>query len=244
MALQKIGQISKLVRYPVKSMAGIGMTSADLGWYGLPGDRRFALRRLEESGGFPWLTAGRLPALITYRPCDFDESSAELLPQRVETPDGELFDIRGAALRREIGDRFGSPVEIMQLKQGIFDDAVISAITNSTIAQVCREAGVPVDSRRFRPNIVLDCSGCDPFGEDDWLGGLLIFGDGEGAPAIHVTKRDIRCMMINLDPETAKQDAKVMKAAVRLNDNNAGLYATVVRTGTIRAGDTVWLERI
>ncbi len=46
-------------------------------------------------------------------------------------------------------------------------------------------------------------------------------------------------MMINLDPETAQQDARVMKTVVRLNQNTAGVYAAVVRTGRIRAGDRV-----
>jgi uncharacterized protein len=58
---------------------------------------------------------------------------------------------------------------------------------------------------------------------------------------VHVTQRDLRCMMINLDPDTAKQNAGVMKAAVRLNQNNAGAYGTVVRTGELRVGDTVAL---
>jgi MOSC domain-containing protein YiiM len=33
-----------------------------------------------------------------------------------------------------------------------------------------------------------------------------------------------------------------MKTVVRLNENNAGVYATVVRTGTIHVGDRVsWM---
>jgi MOSC domain-containing protein YiiM len=48
-------------------------------------------------------------------------------------------------------------------------------------------------------------------------------------------------MMINLDPETARQDARVLKTVVRLNKNNAGVYGTVVQTGTIRVGDPVSL---
>jgi len=32
-----------------------------------------------------------------------------------------------------------------------------------------------------------------------------------------------------------------MKTVVRLNENMAGVYATVVRTGTIRVGDRVHL---
>ena len=46
-------------------------------------------------------------------------------------------------------------------------------------------------------------------------------------------------MMLNLDPETAEQDARVMKTVVRLNQNNAGVYATVVRSGMIQVGDRV-----
>jgi uncharacterized protein YcbX len=52
---------------------------------------------------------------------------------------------------------------------------------------------------------------------------------------------DERCVMVNLDPETGKQDARVMKTVVRLNRNNAGVYATVARTGIIRVGDPVAL---
>jgi MOSC domain-containing protein YiiM len=48
-------------------------------------------------------------------------------------------------------------------------------------------------------------------------------------------------MMLNLDPETAEQDPRIMKTVVRLNKNNAGVYATVVRSGTIRVGDRVSL---
>ena len=47
--------------------------------------------------------------------------------------------------------------------------------------------------------------------------------------------------MINLDPDTATQDARVLKTVVRLNNNNAGVYGTVVQTGTIRVGQPVSL---
>jgi uncharacterized protein YcbX len=69
---------------------------------------------------------------------------------------------------------------------------------------------------------------------------MLVFGD-DSQPVVSVTLRDERCMMINLDPETADQDPRVLKTVVRLNQNTAGVYATVVRTGTIRVGDRVRL---
>jgi uncharacterized protein YcbX len=69
----------------------------------------------------------------------------------------------------------------------------------------------------------------------------LMFGDSDPRPAVRVTMRDLRCMVINLDPEAGKQDARVLKTVVRLNENNAGVYAVVVRPGTIRVGDHVTL---
>lgn len=236
-----IGHVEELVRYPVKSMAGQKMESTTLGWHGLPGDRRFAFRRIDNASGFPWLTASRLPALIGYEPTDFDESSDEALPGSVRTPSGVEMDIRGDELSREVGALFGSEVEMMQLQQGIFDDAVISAISTATVSHICSQAGVPIDGRRFRPNIVLKCHDANPFQENDWLDVLLSFGESEQAPAIHVTKLDERCMMINLDPDKARQNAEVLKTTVRLNNNFAGVYATVVRTGVIRVGDPVMI---
>ena len=135
-------------------------------------------------------------------------------------------------------------MELMQLKHGIFDDASISVLSRATIAAISREAGVQVDARRFRANILLETDDGAPFEEDHWASGRLLFGESEPRPAISVTAHDVRCMMINLDPDTAKQDSRVLKAVVRLNSNNAGVYGTVVQTGTIRLGQSVSLEPI
>ncbi len=237
----KIGRVAELVRYPVKSMAGASIKSANIGWHGLQGDRRFAFRRLDNTSGFPWLTASRLPGLILYRPSGVNELEGELQPAHVLTPQGNCFQLLSKELRGEISDLLGSGVEMMQLKQGIFDDAVISVINLATITHVCDEAGVNADSRRFRPNIVLECDKPEPFAEDGWVGGMLVFGNVESGPAVQLTKRDERCVMINLDPETGNQDPDMLKATVRLNDNHAGLYGTVVRVGQVNVGDPVTL---
>jgi uncharacterized protein len=71
------------------------------------------------------------------------------------------------------------------------------------------------------------------------VGRTLTFGGADTWPVLSVTLRDERCMMVNLDPETARQDPQVMKAVVRLNENCAGVYGAVVRRGVIRIGDVV-----
>ena len=236
-----IGHVCGLARYPVKSMAGTASESAFLGWHGLGGDRRFAFRRVGEPGGFPWLTASRLPELLLYHPFGLEESTGEPLPTHVRTPAGAQAELRNAALEREIAERYGGRVELMHLRQGIFDDASVSVISRTTIAAVGREAGLDLDPRRFRANILLETHAQQPFEEDRWVGGRLVFGESEPRPAVSITAHDVRCIMVNLDPDTGKQDPGVMKAAVRLNANKAGVYGTVVQTGTIRVGQPVSL---
>lgn len=236
-----LGRVCELSRYPVKSMAGTAVPSATLGWHGLAGDRRFAFRRTEDRSGMPWLTASRLPELLRYQPVGFDERRGEPLPTQVRTPSGAHLDLHSAELQAEIAERFGSGVELMHLRHGIFDEGAVSVISLATMAGIGCEAGLDLDRRRFRANIVVETDGSEPFLEDRWVGGTLVFGDGDPRPAARVTMCDERCVMINLDPETGEQDARVMKTVVRLNRNNAGVYATVARTGLIRVGDPVAL---
>lgn len=236
-----VGYIHELARYPVKSMAGVATKSAFLGWNGLQGDRRFAFRRLNDNSGFPWLTASRLPELLLYQPLGIDETADQPVPTHVRTPDGIELALRSAELQNTIAEKFGSPVELMNLKLGIFDDAPVSVINLATISAIGQEAGTDLDIRRFRANIVIASEATEPFLEDGWLGGRLVFGDKEVGPVVNMAMRDLRCVMINLDPDTAQQDPRVMKAAVRLNDNNAGAYGTVARTGQLSVGQSVSL---
>jgi uncharacterized protein YcbX len=236
-----IGQVHELVRYPVKSMAGVATNSAFLGWHGLLGDRRFAFRRLNDSSGFPWLTASRLPELLLYQPLGVDGTADDPVPTHVRTPEGLDLALRSAELQTRVSEKFGSTVELMKLKHGIFDEASVSVINLATIAAIGREAGQDLDTRRFRANVVIASDAKEPFGEDDWIGGRLVFGETEDGPMLSVTQRDPRCVMINLDPDTAEQDQRIMKAVVRMNDNNAGTYASVARTGQISVGQSVSL---
>jgi uncharacterized protein len=236
-----LGHIHQLVRYPVKSMAGVATDSAFLGWHGLQGDRRFAFRRLNDNGGFPWLTASRLPELLLYQPLGLDEKAEEPAPTHVRTPEGMDLALESAELQKSVAEKFGSAVELMKLKHGIFDEAAVSVINLATISAIGRAAGRDLDTRRFRANIVIAAEATEPFLEDGWLGGKLVFGGQEAGPTVSMTMRDQRCVMINLDPDTANQDPRVMKAAVRLNGNNAGAYGTVARTGQISVGQPVSL---
>ena len=81
-----------------------------------------------------------------------------------------------------------------------------------------------------------------PFQEEEWLGRVLSFGEGEHAPAITVTMRDVRCAMVNLDPDSARAAPEMLKAVVHANQNNAGIYGTVARTGPLVVGQPIMLH--
>jgi hypothetical protein len=71
---------------------------------------------------------------------------------------------------------------------------------------------------------------------------MLSFGEGDDAPAITVTMRDVRCSMVNLDPDSASPAPEVLKAVVRANQNNAGIYGAVTRIGRLAVGQTIILH--
>ncbi len=128
---------------------------------------------------------------------------------------------------------------MMHLKHGIFDEASLSVISSTTVREIGRLAGQALDIRRFRPNVVIRSLIAIPFEEDRWVGGVLSFGEGADAPAISVTLRDVRCSMVNLDPDSAASAPEVLKTIVGLNQNNAGVYGTVVCGGRLAAGQKV-----
>lgn len=237
----EVGRIAALYRYPVKSMRGEALETAALGWDGLDGDRRFALRRLDARSDFPWLSASRLPELVCFTPERHDPNPRDS-PTHVRTPEGERMPLFSRELAAEIERRAGSPVEMMEMKHGVFDEASVSVIATETIAEICRLAGHDSDVRRFRPNILVRATNPAPFEEDRWVGGVLTFGDANDAPAVTITQRDVRCAMVNLDPDGGLRDPALMKTVVRVHDNTAGVYATVARTGRLAVGQAVVLH--
>ena len=238
----EIGQIEAIYRYPVKSMRGEQLDAATLGWHGMDGDRRLAFRRVDERGGNPWLSAGRLPDLISFTPLR-QQDKRDALPTHVRTPEGEEMPLFGDALAAEVGRRHGAPVQMMQLRHGIFDEASISVIASATVREIGRLAERSADVRRFRPNLVVRSTREVPFEEDEWVGGVLTFGEADDAPAVAVTMRDLRCAMVNIDPDGGSPAPEVMKACVRANENYAGIYCTVTRIGRLAVGQTIVLHR-
>ena len=54
--------------------------------------------------------------------------------------------------------------------------------------------------------------------------------------------RDIRCVMLNFDPDGGSHAPEMLKTVVRMHQNTAGVYATVTRTGSLAVGQVVVLH--
>lgn len=248
----EIGQVEAIFRYPVKSMAGERVEVANLGWHGIDGDRRLALRRTQERSGFPWLSASKLPDLLLFTPVRHEDGAENNfptgdVPTHVRTPEGKEMEVFGEELAAEIERRHGAPVQMMHLRAGVFDEASVSVIAADTIREIGGLAGSDPDVRRFRPNIVVRLLRPNPFEEDKWVGGVLLFGEPGpsgfiNGPRVSVTMRDERCSMVNFDPDSGRSAPEVLKSIVRTNQNNAGIYGTVIRTGRLAIGQTIHLQ--
>ncbi len=235
-----VGTVAAVYRYLVKSMRGEAVEAARLSWHGMEGDRRYAFVRTDNTSRFPWLTGRNVPALLQYMPYLADSADPANGGVRVRTPDDAEIALESDALRDELAARHGAPVHLMQASRGTHDSAPVSVLSTATLAALSAEAGSALDVRRFRPNLVIAAD----VPEDDWLGGLLTFGDGLDGAAIRLNRPDPRCVMVTLDPDSTASDPGVLKAVARRSrDVCAGAYAAVERVGTVRVGDPMYLRR-
>jgi uncharacterized protein YcbX len=95
------------------------------------------------------------------------------------------------------------------------------------------------EPRRFRPNLIIDTSGQKGFVENNWIGKTVAIGP---EVRIEVTGPCPRCVMTTLTQGDLPKDPEILKTAAKHNEVLVGVYASVVRTGTIRVGDTLTIS--
>lgn len=236
--MQCLGVIRQLARYPVKSMQGEALPSAPLTLQGFEEDRRYAFVQATSRSSFPWLTARELPELLYYR-TSVEKAGTPEVAVTVATAQGDNLPIESDGLRRTLETRSGKSLFLLRDYRGSYDVAPISLISRQTVARIAEESGTKENSWRFRPNLLLDLEGGGPFDELQWVGKTLRIGS---AARIAITEVDRRCVMITLDPATGESSPQILKCVVQKHGQSAGIYATVLTSGEVRAGDTILLE--
>lgn len=232
--MSTIGTVESLWRYPVKSMRGEMLPELFVGFGGVKGDRLYAFRSSAAPEDFPYFTARQQRQMLRYRP---RISNGTVV---VETPDGAIFEIDDPrlidALREGVDPKH--EVTLMHSERALADEFPVSIISRQTCAQLRDEIGTSLDPRQFRANIYVDLPERSGYGEEEFIGRSVRLGD---EVILAIAKRDIRCVMINLDPETAEMSPQLLKQVGRAHGGAAGVYGTVVSEGTVRQGDAVGL---
>jgi len=232
----EVGRLVGLWRYPVKSMAGEPLEAAEVSWHGVAGDRRWAFVRAGvERSGFPWLTIRERPELTAYRPRFTDPARPDASPTRVRTPSGAEHDV----LDPELAAGLGHGARVIKQDRGVFDTFPLSLISTQTVTGLSESVGKALDVRRFRPNLVVDAAGGEPYPEDTWVGATLRIG----TLAVRVDKRDGRCSVVGVDPESGRRDPAVLRAIARERGRCAGVYGSTVEPGRVTLGDAVTIAR-
>jgi uncharacterized protein YcbX len=211
-------------------------TEVDVSWHGVAGDRRWAFIRpgLEQSG-FPWLTLRERHAMNRYRPRFTDPTRPDTSPTEVQTPSGVVLNVTDPVLGAELSPE---GARVIRQSRGIFDTFPLSLITTQTIARIGEMVGEPLDVHRFRPNILVDARTDVPFIEDSWVGRVLRIG----GVRMRVDKRDGRCVIITIDPETGERNPAILRAVAAERQGCLGVYGTTVEPGRIAVDDVVMME--
>jgi uncharacterized protein len=126
-------------------------------------------------------------------------------------------------------------------EETFFDCAMVHILTTATLDQL-RELYPQgrFEVRRFRPNIVVEpASGEKRFAENVWVNHRLTIGD---EVRLNITGPCGRCVMTTLAQGDLPRDPGILRTAAQHNQVNVGVYAAVVRGGTIRRGDSVTIE--
>jgi uncharacterized protein len=159
-----------------------------------------------------------------------------LVKANLDKPSYEEYwpDIEGLAQREKVTDEAMPP-------RTFFDIAVIHLLTTSTINRL---RGLYPEGRfevrRFRPNIVVEsASGEKDFIENSWIGKKITIGEDI---VLRVMGPCTRCVMITLPQGDLPRDSGILRTVAKYNHVNVGVYASVLRSGTIHRGDLVRLE--
>lgn len=231
-----VGRVVGLWRYPVKSMAAEPLADVEVSWHGLAGDRRWAfVRDGVPHSGFPWLTLRDRADLAHYRPSFADPARPDQSQTVVRTPTGDVLDVADSALAAQLHP---PGTRVIKQNRGVFDTFPLSLITTQAIAQLGETVGARLEVQRFRPNLLVEATTDPPFPEDEWVGRVLSIG----GLRLRVDKRDGRCVVITIDPETGERSPRILRAVVQDRDGCLGVYGSTVEPGRVAVDDPVLVE--
>ncbi|MCZ6711579.1 MAG: MOSC N-terminal beta barrel domain-containing protein [Gammaproteobacteria bacterium] len=179
-------------------------------------------------------------------------------------PQAELRKVFARTADEPLPDLSQFPAEIFKYQSPLgtyFDAFPLLLMSTNSLAEMQRAApDSQIDVRRFRPNLLFDLSSDvatadsgaaqrpsaerafaenpfpeNRFPENEWAGKKLRLG---GA-TLKVEMECPRCIMTTHGFGELPRDPAIMRALVRANGGNLGVYATVLEPGPVQLGDAL-----
>lgn len=265
-----VGRIVAIWRYPVKSMLGEELNATVVTDRGLLGDRALALVDAETGKVASAKNPRRWPTLFDFRAAYVEPPGADRPPPaiRITLPDGQTLTTDQPDATARLGAAVGRPVRLGRPTTGaataegywpdhdwlaqrdevfefplptetFFDCAAVHLVTTATLDRLrILSPAARFEVPRFRPNFVIEpTDGAEGFVENDWIGKTLTLGEVQ----LRIDGPCPRCVMTTLSQSSLPKDPTVLRTAVRENGGNVGVYASVLRGGSVRRGDSAGL---
>jgi uncharacterized protein YcbX len=233
-----LGQVRKLWRYPVSSLAGEPLQTISLGREGAAGDRLYGL--VDVASGevaapdrnAKWHPVPRIRTRLS------DDGRLE-----IAVPGGDWLAAPGPECDRELTAFLGFEAAIRPfagegppgydgpLTAARYKKAPVHLLTTASLARLkaLHPAANP-DPRRFRPSILVDMPEIEgAFPESGWLGRRIAIGEVE----LTVSEPCRRCGFTIIAQDGFDTDPDILRTLVRHNAHNIGVYCSVDRPGDL-----------
>jgi uncharacterized protein YcbX len=234
----RVGVVTRLYRYPVKSVLGEPLDAAPVNRRGVEGDRVWAVYTADGGIGSGKTSRRfrRVDGLLRLR-ASLDDGAPVL-----HLPDGRSVRTDDPAAATVLSALLGRPLELRaETTEPHHDDSPLHLVTTTALATLGRELGSEVDVARFRPNVVVDTLAAgllEGYPEDGWTGRELALGD---EVVVGIDGGMPRCVMVSAEQGDLPRDPSVLSTLGRVHDVDFGVQASVVRGGVMRPGDEVRL---
>lgn len=234
----QLGTIRELWRYPVSSLTGERLDATDLDETGVAGDRLWGL--FDAAG----TDVAAPESERRWRPVPGLRSRMGGEGPQVSHDGAAWHTVPSAEADRVASEHLDFPVRFRRFGESDaaprYDRGHLHILTTGSLTRL--QALLPaavIDTRRFRPNILVETDAGDvDFVEQRFIGTRLTVGDA----VVEITEPCTRCAFTALGQPDIPFDKDVLHTIAKHGGGGFGVLAKVVTTGRIASGDAVSID--